>query len=424
MTAVLITGGRIIAPANAIDKVGDLFIKNNRIISLFDRPNDFTAVQTINAKDHIVCPGLIDLSAHLREPGQTQKATILSETTAALKSGITTLCCPPDTHPINDTPAVTEFILDKVEHANAATVLPIGALTQGLEGTKLSAMAALHKAGCIGFSNAHNPIKNTLVLRRTLEYAASHNLCVIIRPEDPWLQDQGCVHEGIPASRFGLPGIPKASEIIAIQQSLALCELTGCRIHFSQLSCSESVNLLKAAKHKQLPVSADVAIHQLFFTENELNTFDSALHVRPPFRTETDKQALLDGLKGGVIDAVCSAHQPHDADAKLGAFPSTQPGISALETLLPLILKLIETKALSLSQGISWVTQNPASILALKQGSLTTGSPADICIFNPELTWTVNENNWLSQGRNTPLWGQTIKGKATQIIKSGQVFSS
>jgi len=424
MSALIITNGRIIDPNMGLDKVGDVFIEDSHIISLFDRPHNFTAAQTLDAKDHILCPGLIDLNAHLREPGQTQKATIQSETTAALKSGITTLCCTPNSNPINDTPAVTEFILDKVDSSNTATVLPIGALTQGLEGTKLSSMAALHKAGCIAFSNAHNPIKNTLVLRRTLEYAASLNLCIIIRPEDPWLQEQGCAHEGFQASRLGLQGIPKASEIIAIQQIIALCELTGCRIHFSQLSCSESVDLIAAAKQKKLPVSADVAIHQLFFTENELNTFNSAFHVTPPFRTEADKQALIDGLTTGIIDAICSAHQPHDTDAKLGAFPSTEPGISAVETLLPLTLKLIHSKALSLSQGLSWITQNPANILDIKMASLSAGSTADICIFNPNQTWTVNENNWLSQGRNTPFWGQVMKGTATQIIKSGQVFNS
>jgi dihydroorotase len=424
MSTLLITAGRLIDPANNIDQVGDLYIKDHRIISRFNRPSDFSAEHTIDAKDHIVCPGFIDLSAHLREPGQTQKATILSETTAALNSGITTLCCPPDSLPINDTPAVTEFILDKVEHANAATVLPIGALTQGLEGVKLSAMVALQKAGCIAFSNDQNPIKNTLVLRRSLEYAASHDLCVIIRPEDPWLQNQGCIHEGFQASRFGLQGIPKASEIIAIQQSLTLCELTGCRIHFTQLSCHESVALIKAAKQKKLPVTADVAIHHLFFTEDALNTFDSTLHVRPPFRTEYDRQGLIEGLKTGVIDAICSAHQPHDADAKLGAFPSTEPGISALETLLPLVLKLVTEHDLSLSQGIAFITQNAAAILNIQEGNLAIGSIADICIFSPEQRWTVNEQNWLSQGRNTPFWGQTLQGKTTQVIKSGAVINA
>ena len=421
MTRIILSKGRIIDPANQIDCIGSIFISDGKIISLFEKPADFQADQIINADRKIICPGLIDLSARFREPGQTQKADIESESLAAASAGITTLCNPPDTQPVIDTPAVAELISETAEHIGKTRVLPIGALTRGLEGNELSSMSALNKAGCIAFSNAQFPITNTLVLRRAMEYAATHDLLVIIRPEDPWLRNNGCAHEGVVSTRFGLPGIPDTAETIAISQSLALAEQTGCRIHLAQLSCARSVALLSEALNRQIPVSADVAIHQLFYSEQDVPAFDSHFHVIPPFRTEQDKQALRAGFSIGALNVVCSDHQPHDIDAKLGAFPATEPGISSLETMLPLVLKLNEEKVVSLSQGIALVTSNPAEVLRLNSGALTPGTAADICIFDPGLNWVVNNGTWRSQGKNTPYWNKPLKGRVTHTLQAGRI---
>jgi dihydroorotase len=274
----------------------------------------------------------------------------------------------------------------------------------------------------VAVSNAYQPIKNLLILRRAMEYAASHDLLLMVRPNDPWLGSAGCAHEGAVATRYGLPSIPDAAETIALSQYLELAELTGCRVHFGQLSCKRSVIKIHQAKKYGLKVSADVAMHQLHLTENDMIAFDSAYHVLPPLRTEIDKNYLRQGLAGGTIDSICSDHQPHDLDAKLGAFPETEAGISALETLLPLMLKLVSQHVITLPHGIASLTQHPAQILGLHSGALSVGFNADICIFDSELVWQVNDDNWYSQGHNTPFWGQTMKGKVTHTIQNGRVI--
>ncbi|MGR9099680.1 MAG: dihydroorotase, partial [Gammaproteobacteria bacterium] len=360
----------------------------------------------------------------LRDPGQTHKANIESETEAAAAAGITTLCNPPDTAPVIDTTAVAELIAEKAELAGKAAVLPIGALTRGLDGHELSAMFALRQSGCIAFGNASRPITNTLVLRRAMEYAATHDFLVIVRPDDPWLSNRGCAHEGRIATRYGLPGIPETAETVAIAQSLALAEQAGCRVHFGQLSCARSIELLAEAKNRGLPVSADAAVHQLVFTEEDIPPFDSHYHVIPPFRGNRDLRALIEGLSSGVLDAVCSDHQPHDIDAKLGAFPSTEPGVSSLQTLLPLILSLVEDGAISLSQGIAALTVNPARILKLESGALKPGAKADLCIFDPAARWKIDEHSWKSLGRNTPFWGKEMTGRITCTVHNGKIVYS
>jgi dihydroorotase len=420
MTKLLIKQGRIIDPANAIDRIGSVYIADGLIISVMAEPDGFTPDEVIDATDQIICPGFIDLSTRLREPGQSRKATIKSETRAAVCSGITTLCLQPDTTPVIDTPAVAELIKDLAEKAHYSQVYPIAALTQRLEGSELSSMLALKQAGCIAVGNASQPLRNLLILRRAMEYAASHDLLLMFRPNDYYLSNNGCAHEGAVATRYGLPGIPEAAETIALAQCLELVELTGCRVHFGQLSCQRSVLKIEQAKKEGLQVSADVAIHHLHLSENDMIPFDSAYHVLPPFRSETDKQSLRQGLANGIINCLCSDHQPHDVDAKLGAFPETEPGISALETLLPLMLKLVDEQALTLSQGIARLTSDPAQVIRLNSGALTPGFAADICIFNPERFWQVNDENWKSQGVNTPYWEQTLKGRVTHTLQGGK----
>ncbi len=422
MACILIKDGRIIDPANKIDRIGSVYIADGKIASVTNEPAGFKADRVIDARNQIVCPGFIDLSTRLREPGQSRKATFASETAAAAAAGITTLCLQPDTIPVIDARAVAELIKDQAEKCGYRQILPIAALTQKLEGTELSAMLALKDAGCVAVSNANQPVKNLLVLRRAMEYAASHDLLFIYRPNDYWLANNGCVHEGAVSTRYGLPSIPDAAETIALAQCLELAELTGCRVHFGQLSSRRSVIKLHQAKKYGLAVSADVAIHQLHLTEDDIIPFDSAYHVQPPFRAKHDKASLREGLAGGTIDCICSDHQPHDLDAKLGAFPETEPGVSALETLLPLMLRLVAQEAITLEQGIAALTHKPAQILRLERGALTAGYSADVCIFDPEQEWKVNADNWLSQGINTPFWGVTFKGKVTHTLQTGVVI--
>ncbi|MGR8979650.1 MAG: dihydroorotase [Gammaproteobacteria bacterium] len=422
MNRILIRKGRIIDPANAIDQSGVLCIAEGKIVSVGNEPEGFQPDRIIDAQGQIVCPGFIDLSTRLREPGQTRKATFKSETRAAASAGITSMCLHPDTQPVIDTPAVAELVKELAEKSDYPQVYPIAALTQNLEGVELSAMLSLKQAGSIAVGNANQPLKNLLILRRAMEYAASHDLLLMFRPNDSWLSNNGCAHEGELATRYGLPSIPYAAETVALAHCLELAELTGCRVHFGQLSCKRSVITIQQAKKYGLKVSADIAIHQLHLTEHDMVPFDSTYHVLPPFRSDVDKSTLRQGLSNGTIDCICSDHQPHDLDAKLGAFPETEPGISSLETLLPLMLKLVAEQALTLTQGIAALTERPAQILRLNSGSLTPGFQADVCIFDPELDWRVNSDSWKSQGVNTPYWEKMMKGRVTHTLQAGKII--
>ncbi|MFA5985384.1 MAG: dihydroorotase [Methylococcaceae bacterium] len=424
MRFIQIDDGRIIDPANHINREGSVYLADGKVAAIFNKPDGFTPDTVIDAQNKIICPGFIDLSTRLREPGQNRKATFASETLAAASAGVTSLCLQPDTIPVVDTPAVVEFIKDLAEKVGYTQVYPIAALTQKLEGTELSAMLSLKQAGCLAVGTGNRAMPNLLVLRRAMEYAASHDLTVMIRPNDYWLGSQGCVHEGAFATRYGLPSVPEAAETIALAHCLELAELTGCHVHFGQISGKRSVIRIYQAKKYGLNITADVAIHQLHLTENDIKPFDSAYHVLPPLRTEEDKQYLRQGLENGTLDCICSDHQPHDLDAKLGAFPETEAGMSALETLLPLMLALVAKNAINLDQGIAALTQKPASVLGLASGALTPGLAADICIFDPELVWQVGTDTWKSQGINTPYWGKIFKGRVTHTFQGGQLIFS
>jgi dihydroorotase len=375
----------------------------------------------IDAADQVVIPGLVDINARLREPGQEHKATIASETRAAAAGGITTLCVQPDTDPIIDTPAVSELIHHRAQQAGFARVVTLGALTLQLGGEHLSEMEELiREGGCIAVSNALQPLNNTLVYRRALEYAANYNLTVFIYANDPWLSNSGCAHEGAVSTRLGLPGIPESAETVAVARDLMLIEQTGVRAHFMHLSCAQSINKVARARHDNLPVSIDVAAHQLYLTEMDIGDFNSACHVIPPLRTQRDLDGLRAGLTNRTISAISSCHQPHDADAKLAPFCETEPGISALETLLPLTLRLVDEKVLSLSDAIASITSEPASILGIDGGSLGVGDRADVCIYHPDERWTVDYNTLFSAGKNTPFLGWEMHGKVSYTLLAGQ----
>lgn len=416
-----IRGGRLIDPANGIDEQLDLHVSDGKVVGVGAAPEGFAPDQTIDASGKVVCPGLIDLAVHLREPGQEHKATIASETRAAARSGITTLVCTPDTDPVIDTPAVWELVRRRAKISARARVLAVGALTQGLKGEQLSELATLKAAGCVAAGNDRRPLASTLVERRALEYAATFGITVFLNPEDKHLRAGGCAHEGAVASRMGLPGIPSAAESVAVARDLALAQHTGATVHFRALSAGSSVDMVRNARADQLPVSADVAAHQLHLTEMDVDGFDSRCHVAPPLRTLADRDALRRAVADGTIGIICSDHQPHEADAKEAPFPETEPGISGLETLLPLTLKLVEEGVLDLPTAIERLTAGPARVIDLPLGQLAVGAVADVCIFDPERPWTLRAADMASAGRNTPFDGWEFRGKVTHTLFNGRL---
>ena len=416
-----IINGRVVDPGNHIDKVCNLYIADGSIFAVGDPPSGFTADNQVDAAGKVVCPGLVDLSARLREPGDEHKATIASETHAAASAGITSLCCPPDTDPVIDTPAVAELIRQRAEAAGYARVYPLGAMTQGLDGSRLSEMAALRHARCVGISNAFIPMANNQVLRRAMEYAATFDMTVFLHAEDQWLRGYGCMHEGMVATRLGLPGIPEAAETVAVARDLALIEHTGVRAHFCRLSTGKALRMVARAQYDGLPVTADVSAQHLFLTEMDADDFNSQCHILPPLRTQRDKDALRAGIANGTLAAICSDHQPHEPDAKLAPFSVTDPGASALETLLPLTIRLVEDGLLPLSGAIARVTCQPASILGIDAGTLGVGRPADVCIFDPDEYWILTREGMVSRGVNSPFIGWELRGRVAYTLLGGKI---
>lgn len=424
MIAITIQQGHLFDPANQLDTVSDIHINHGRIIAIGDAPADFVAQKTIDARNLRVIPGLIDLSTRLGEPGLEHFTTIARETKAATAGGITSLCVMPDTDPVNDTFAVTELIQRRARQAETAFVLPVGALTKGLKGEALSEMVAMHREGCIAFGQANQPIVNTQTLFHAFHYAATHNLLVMMRPIDAYLGKDGVAHRGAISSALGLPDIPVATETLGLARLLLLAEETGVRLHISQLSTARSVEMLAQAQAKGLAVTADVAIHNLHLTEFDLTEFASFMHVQPPLRSQRDRDALRAGVKSGVIQAICSDHTPLMHDEKLLPFPESAPGISGLESLLPLLLALVRENVLTLEQAIKAVTHNPAKLLGINRGSLQIGSPADIAIVDLEADWLYNRRQLLSAGDNTPFHKWPFTGKVQSTLFQGRIVYS
>lgn len=418
---LLIRGGRIIDPMHGIDEVADLAIESGEVTAIGPLPAGFQADQVLDASGCMVCPGLVDLHAHLREPGFEHKGNIDSETRAAVKGGITTVCALPDTQPIVDSPAVVQLILDRAEAAARAQVVPLGALTLGQQGETLSEMYALKQVGCQALYQSSGTIRDSQILSRAMEYAATHDLLVVLKPEDWSLRDGGCVHDGVVSARLGLPGIPSAAETVAVAQILALVAQYRVRVHLTQLSTGQAVDLLRHAREHGLPVTADVSVHQLLLNEHHVGDFDPAYHLDPPLRSETDRLRLQAGVAEGLIDAISSGHSPHELEAKQEAFPATAAGLSGFETLLSLSLMLVEQDVLSLSQLVERLSSGPANIHRLACGGLAVGQPADVCVFDPNQRWTVDESTWLSRGRNTPFMGQQLPGVVRYTIVQGQL---
>jgi len=421
---IKISGGRLIDPGNRIDALLDLYIVDGRIAAIGAAPDGFSADIELAAGGLVVIPGLIDLCARLREPGQEHKAGIDSECRAAAAGGITTLCCPPDTNPVIDTPAVVELIRHRTQQVGAARVVTLGALTRGLRGEQLSEMAALQQSGCVGVSNAMMPLASTLIERRTFEYAATFGLTVFLHADDAALSANGCIHEGQLSTRLGLPGIPQAAETVAVARDLALIQQTGVRAHFCRLTTQPAVRMVARAQFDGIPVSADVAIPNLYLSELDTIEFGADYHFIPPLRTQEDRDELRKGVLSGTLSALCSDHQPHEPDAKLAPFPATEPGASGVDSLLSLTLKLVEEHQNLLPDVIARVTSGPAKILNIPYGDLSVGRAADLCIFDPHSSWRLEETSMNSQGKNTPFRGWEMPGRVRYTLRDGHIIYS
>jgi len=424
--SVLIKNARILDPASNFDGTGFLAIRDGRIAHVGAKAPAGRFDDTLDAKGQWLMPGIVDLCARLREPGATHKATIASELKAARAAGITTVCIPPDTRPVVDTPAVVDRIHAKAAAAGGASVAVLGALTQGLGGEALAEMSALKQAGCVGVSNAAYGLRDSLVGRRALEYAQGLGLTVHVTPMNPALSNNGCAHEGPVATRLGLPPIPVAAEVSALRFWISLVEDTGAAVHFGRLSTARGADLVETAQKRKLPITADVAAHQLFLTAEDVEGFNAQCHVLPPLRSAEDRDMLREGVKRGVIGAICSDHQPHEADAKINPFPLTEPGMSALETLLPLTLELVEQGVLTPLQAAARLTWDPARILGREAGRLAAGAPADVILFDPKARWTLDAARLSSAGHNTAFDGRGFRGRlsrawwrGTEVFRAG-----
>lgn len=421
---IQIQQGRLNNPASQQDEITDVFIDNQLIVAIGEKPADFIPDTVINATGQLILPGIIDIQCRVREPGFTHKANIASETRAAALNGVTSLCIPPDSKPITDNSAIVEQIHHSNQKAgNRCHIYTIGAITKKLNGEHLSNMGTLKKTGCVALSNARRPFINNLVQLRAMEYASGQNMLVIIEPYDQALYANGCAHEGALSTRLGLPPIPEAAETAALAKDIELVAQTGTATHFGQLSCARSVDMIRQAKKDGLPVTADVSMHQLFLTDRDIDYFDTNKLTIPPLRSEQDKNALRYGLQDGTIDCICSDHQPHDADAKLKPFPSAEPGISALDTLLPLLFKLVSEDVLDLSQALNKLTLRPAEIFALPAGQIAPGELADIILVDDQCHYQCDTNNFHSAGKNSPFNGWDFTARVTTSIVAGNIIN-
>lgn len=424
---ILIKGGRIVDPASGRDEIGDVAIAAGRIVGLGRVNPDFQPGRTIDAQGLVVAPGLVDLAARLREPGHEHEGMLESEMAAAVAGGVTSLVCPPDTDPPLDEPGLVEMLKFRARNLNLAHLYPLGALTRGLAGDTLTEMAELTEAGCIGFSQAEVPCRDTLVLHRALQYAATFGYTVWLRPNDPWLGN-GVAAKGPLATRLGLTGVPVVAETIALSLLFDLVRDTGARLHLCRLSSAAGIELVRQAKAQGLPVTADVSINSLHLIDLDIGYFDAAMRLTPPLRQQRDRDALRAGLADGTIDALVSDHNPVDSDAKTLPFAEAEPGASAVELLLGLACTWAQQEGLGLMQALAVLTHGPQRVLGASLGTLqasvgqlAVGGAADVLVFHPDAPWTVAPAALRSHGRHTPFEGHEMPVSVRATLVGGQI---
>ena len=418
---ILIKNGQVIDPANKIDGKLDILVADGKIAKL-GKPGTIPAnsAQTVDASGKLVVPGLIDMHVHLREPGFEYKETIATGTAAAKAGGFTSVCCMPNTNPVNDSRSVTEFILAQARNA-WARVFPIGAITKGSKGEELTEMAELHAAGCFAVSDDGKPVLNSAIMRRAMEYSKIFDLLVISHCEDSSLSDKGVMNEGVVSTELGLRGIPRAAEDVMTGRDISLAELTGCRLHIAHVSTVGSVRLIRDAKSRGVKVTAETCPHYFSLTEEAVRGYNTMAKMNPPLRTADDVAAIKQGLKDGVIDVIATDHAPHAMDEKSGEFDYASFGVVGLETAVGLSFKLVLEGTLTLNDAVSRMSSNPAKILNLSKGTLSAGADADITIIDPNIEWTVDSAQFKSKSKNTPFNGWKLKGRAVQTIVGGRI---
>ena len=467
---ILIKGGRIVDPAQTIDAVGNILLMEGEVAWLSslggDMPVDESACEVVSAKGRIVAPGFVDLHCHLREPGFEGKETIATGARAAAAGGFTTVCCMPNTNPAMDDKSVAELVLRIAREQGVVRVLPIGAISRGLEGKSLAEMGELARAGAVGFSDDGHPAWDAALMRHAMEYSLSLGLPVIDHCQEPGLTSGSSMHEGEVAARLGLKGWPAAAEEIMVARDIELCRLTGARLHIAHVSTAGAAELLRRAKAEGLPVTAEVTPHHLTLTHHRVMgagkglaglemakdwdsasmPYDTSAKVNPPLRTEADIKALIQGLKDGTIDCIATDHAPHALEDKLCEFDQAAVGISGFETALGALMSLVHGGQIDITALISKLTWGPAQILGANReaahpeglvegragrhvprsplvpeglGTLRLGAPADVAVIDPDAEWTVDPSQFLSKGKNTPLAGVCLKGRVVGTYVGG-----
>ena len=424
---ILIQNGRVLNPASGLDQQCDVALAAGRIIGIGRTPPGFEPQRTLDATGCLVLPGLVDLAARLREPGHEHEGMLESEMAAAVAGGVTSLVCPPDTDPVLDEPGLVEMLKFRAEKLHQARVFPLGALTRGLAGEVLTEMAELTESGCVGFGQAEVPLASTQVLQRALQYAATFDYSVWLRPQEMHL-GRGVAASGALATRLGLSGIPVAAETIALHTIFELLQSTGTRVHLCRISSSAGVELVRRAKAQGLRVSCDVSINSLHLTEHDIGFFDSRARLTPPLRQQRDREALRAALLDGTIDALVSDHTPVDEDAKTQPFAEAEPGATGLELLLSLALKWSQDSGVPLARALAVVTSAPAQVLGsalgtlqASVGQLVEGGVGDVCVLDPQERWTVQDSALRSQGKHTPFAGYELPGRVRWTLVAGQV---
>ncbi|HQY59437.1 MAG: dihydroorotase [Nitrospira sp.] len=417
---LLIQGGHVIDPGR-VNGVADVLIENGIISAVGTALKAPAGATIIQAKGQLVLPGFVDLHVHFREPGFEYKETIQSGTAAAVAGGFTTVCAMPNTNPVNDNQAVTEFMLERARAAGNAHLYPIGAITKKSEGKELAEIGDLRRSGCVAISDDGKPVMNSLVMRRAMEYARAFDVPVVDHCEDLHLSEGGCMNEGLVSTELGLPGIPSAAEDVMVARNVSLAELTGARLHLAHISTAGSVRMVREAKARGLKVTAEACPHHFTLTEELTRGYNTHAKMNPPLRTLQDVQAIKEGLRDGTIDVIATDHAPHATQEKQLEFTEAPFGIVGLETALSLTLALVDEGVLTLESAVEKLSTAPAKAFSLNAGTLAVGAPADVAIVDPNRQWQVDPSRFRSKSRNTPFAGWKVKGQVTTTIVSGRV---
>jgi dihydroorotase len=421
MKILRITNGRVIDPSQGIDRVTDLWIQGRQVLGIGPR-SSAAGEEVLDATGKIVCPGLIDMHVHLREPGREEDETIATGTAAALAGGVTSVACMPNTEPALDSQAAAEFVHLQAHRAGNANVFPIGAITKARKGEELAEMGGLVEGGAVAFTDDGSPVVSAEIMRRALEYCRMFDKAVLSHCEDLDLTRGGVMNEGFESMRLGLPGMPAAAEEVMVHRDIALAELTGGRLHILHVSTAGSVDLIRRARKRGVRVSGEACPHHITLTDKCLRGFDSNFKMAPPLRTQADIHALIEGLKDGTLEVLATDHAPHAPEKKMRELDLAPNGIIGLETMLPICIQaLIEPGHLTWPQLIEKLTINPARVLGIDRGTLREGAIADVTIIDPTVGWTIDPNKFRSKSRNCPFAGWKVHGRADRVYVGGQL---